>query len=124
MRKLEEIKKAIEAENPRSAWGKGVKKYALEILEDMQERSEWEGHEPESFEELKDYALNGARDWKQYSYGGSSLIYDFDIAERLCTASELKRTKNGEKNPNSRENWLDCQARALYQAFSLIKENN
>lgn len=123
MRKLEEIKKAIEAENPRSAWDKGVKLYALELLEQIAERAEWEEHEPESLEELKDYALNGAKDWKQYSYGGSSLIYDFDIAERLCTPSELKKCKGGEKNPNTEETWLDCQARALNQAFNLINAN-
>ena len=60
--------------------------------------------------------LNGATSWRVCSWDGSSLIYDFDIAERLCTPSELKKTRNGERRPNSREDWLDVQARALTQA--------
>ena len=64
--------------------------------------------------------LNGARDWNAYSWGGSALIYDGDIAERLCTPSELKRTRHGERRPNSREEWLDTQARALYQACNRV----
>lgn len=62
-------------------------------------------------------ALNGSRDWSEYSWGGSALVYDGDIAAALCTPSELKKTRNGERRPNSREEWLDVQARALYQAF-------
>lgn len=124
MKTLAEIKKAIEAENPRSAWGKGVKLYALELLEDIEERADYEGKEPENYEELKAFALNGASDWKCYSFGGSSLIYDYEIAERLCTASELKKTDNGNKEPNKDEMWLDVQARALYQAYNLIKSSS
>ena len=64
--------------------------------------------------------LNGAADWSQYSWGGCSLIYDGDIAERLCCPSELKKTRNGERRPNSREEWLDVQARALFQAANRV----
>jgi hypothetical protein len=64
--------------------------------------------------------LNGAQDWDEYSYGGCSLIYNGDIAKRLCTPSELKRKRYGELNPNSRENWLDVQARALFRAQNRI----
>ena len=49
-----------------------------------------------------------------------SLIYNEDIAERLCTPSELKKTRHGERRPNAREEWLDTQARALFQAYNLI----
>lgn len=65
---------------------------------------------------VKEWLKNGASDWDQYSWGGSSLIYNSDIAERLCCPSELKKTRNGERRPNSREEWLDTQARALRQA--------
>ncbi|HZK45919.1 MAG TPA: hypothetical protein VFD34_06795, partial [Clostridia bacterium] len=64
--------------------------------------------------------LNGADNWNQYSYGGSALIYDGDIAERLCSPSEYKRSREGERRPNSREEWLDVQARALNQAANMI----
>lgn len=42
---------------------------------------------------------------------------------RLCTPSELRRTHNGERRPNSREEWLDTQARALYQAARRVKRH-
>lgn len=48
------------------------------------------------------------------------MIYNADIAERLCCPSELKKTRNGERRPNNREEWLDTQARALYQAASRV----
>ena len=117
---LEAIKKAIEEEKTRSAWSRGVKEYALEMIEELQERSEYEGQEPEDLTTLKNYLLNGADSWSQASWGGSYLIYDGDIAERLCTPSELKQTRNGERRPNSQEEWLDVQARALNQAAHKI----
>jgi hypothetical protein len=112
MKTITEITAIIETANPRSAWNKGVKAYALEILEDMPRNVEYG-----SIESMKADALNGARDWNQYSWGGSSLVYDEDIAKRLCTPSELKKTRNGARRPNSREEWLDTQARALRQAW-------
>lgn len=55
------------------------------------------------------------------SWGGSFLCYDSDIARHYCTPSELKRSRDGARNPNSREQWLDVQARAIYQALSKIR---
>ena len=104
----QDIKKAIQAKTPRGAWGRGVKTYALELLEEM------EG----DFSSAK--LLNGADNWRHYSHGGSPLIYDRHIAERLCPPSELKRKRGGGLPPNSNESWLDCQARALSQAARLI----
>ena len=97
-----------------SAWKRGVLEYAVEMLEaidpcDLTEKN------------CKEAVLNGAMNFNEYSWGGCSLIYDYDIAKRLCTPSEYKRKKGGELNPNSREQWLDTQARALYQAYILIK---
>ena len=104
----QDTEKAIQATTPRSAWGRGVKTYALELL------AEIEGE----FSPGK--LLNGAENWGHYSHGGNALIYDCDIAERLCSPSELKRKRGGELPPNSGETWLDCQARALSQAARLI----
>jgi hypothetical protein len=108
---VSDIITSIESENRRSAWDRAVKVYALELLEDLPKNVEY-GSE----ESLKADLLNGARDWSQYSYGGCSLIYNEDIAERCCTPSEFKKTRGGERRPNSREEWLDVQARALSQA--------
>lgn len=120
MKNYEEIKKNLETRKDRSAWDKGVAVYALELLDEVAERIDYEEKEPETRAEFKEYALNGATNWSQYSWGGSSLIYDYDIAERLCTPSELKKTRGGERRPNSREEWLDVQARALQQAWSRL----
>ncbi len=116
----ERMTKELEARKDRSAWNKGVTLYAFELVEELKERAAYEGRDPEPGKECREWMLNGAQDWNQYSWGGSSLIYDSDIAERLCCPSELKRTRNGERRPNSREEWLDTQARALYQAANRV----
>jgi len=95
------------------AWQRGVNTYALELVE--------QAEVPLTLENLRETLLNGAADWGQYSYGGCSLIYDTDIAERLCSPSKLKRKRGGELQPSTRETWLDCQARALWQAEAMIK---
>lgn len=115
MLNIAEITAIIESTNPRSAWSRGVKTYALELLEELPHNVDYDS--PMS---LVDDMLNGARNWSQYSWGGCSLIYDEGIAKRLCTPSELRKTKNGERQPNKDEQWLDCQARALNQAANNI----
>lgn len=119
-----EIRNYLTETKDRSAWKKGVTIYALEILDDLEEQINGGYLTEEIFKspKLLDKAmLNGAKDWYQYSWGGCSLIYDGDIAKRLCTPSKLKRTNNGEKKPNSDEEWLDVQTRALYQAARKIR---
>ena len=108
-----EIKKAImdalEKEKARSAWKTGVIQYAFDILDNM-----------EDGEVTEKNLLSGAKDWKEYSEGGCTLINDNLICHRLCSPSEIKKTHNGERRPNKQETWLDTQARALYQAARLI----
>lgn len=98
----------------RSTWGRGVQTYAVEIAETLADQTREVEHTLAAMEHI---ALNGARDWSQYSWGGCSLVYDEDIAKLLCTPSEFKRKRNGALPPNSSEEWLDVQARALNQAF-------
>lgn len=112
---IENIRNELNARKGRSAWDKGVNVYALELLDTIPCNVEYG-----SFASFKADALNGADNWSQYSWGGCSLIYNEDIAERLCTPSEFKRTRCGERRPNSREEWLDTQARALSQAARRI----
>lgn len=111
--KNKELYKKIEGAPVKSAWAKGVKEYALELVESAEVEL--------TRDNARTVLLNGASDWSEYSWGGCSLIYNDDIAERLCTPSELKKKKGGDLNPNSREQWLDVQARALRQAYLLIK---
>ena len=105
--------------NPYSAWKRGVKKYALELAETLVENYTSDD-EVCNFNLLKKTLLNGASNWSEYSYGGCSLICDNQIAERLSTKTELKLTKNGEKQSNKNETWLDVQARALFQASNIV----
>lgn len=121
---IEKMKKELAEERTRSAWGRGVKEYAAELVDDLAEAIAGGWFDPDDIGAplmLKKQLLNGARDWQQYSWGGCSLIYNEDIARRLCTPSELKRTRNGERRPNAREDWLDTQARALSQAARMVQ---
>ena len=97
----------------RSAWNKGVNEYALELVDSLDEV-------PCNVRLLRKALLNGADSWREYSFGGCALSYDCDIADRLCTPSDLKRARNGERYPNPRETWLDVQARALSHACNRV----
>ena len=99
----------------KTAWKCGVIVYAHELAEEAAGCT-WR-KTPKTIEEA---LLNGATSWREYSDGGNSLIYDSDIAERLCTPSELRRSLDGKRNPNRRERWLDVQARALRQAAGIL----
>lgn len=111
--KTKDIIKVLEDKKEVSAWNKGVRKYAIMILEDIIMI-------PCDYSERQDLLLNGASSWKEYSWGGCALIYNSDIAEMLCSPSELKGTDNGRLQPNKNEQWLDTQARALTQATAKI----
>lgn len=115
---FDQLRQIVSAQKERSAWGRGVKEYALEMIDNLEEYDH--GKVPADYIELKKMALNGARDWSQASEGGSWLIYDEDIAERLCSPSELRKTANGRRQPSSRESWLDVQARALDGAYRRV----
>ena len=122
----------------RSKWGKAVLDDAQWLLENVLEWNDWE--ENKEVELTEKYLLNGAENWNQFSWGGSALIYDGDIAEHYSTPSELKKVGFGktdmgkdvhgkqnfanyvEKRPNANEEWLDVQARALRQAWWAIRD--
>ena len=116
-----ELRKLVEEIPNTSAWNRGVKEYTDELLDNLEERAQSYERLPKNEKELEEWLLNGAMSWDEYSYGGCSLIYNGDIAERLCTPSELKKKDGGRLAPNSNESWLDVQIRALYQACLRIK---
>ena len=82
----------------RSAWSRAVHTYAVELVESLED-----GADLSNEVMLQKALLNGASSWAQYSEGGCALVYNADIAERLCSPSELKRVRGGERQPNSRE---------------------
>lgn len=122
---IDEAYNTINNERTRSAWGRGVKEYALELLDSLNEAVEggyFFADDLNAPKLVRKALLNGADDWSAYSWGGCALIYNSDIAERLCPPSELKKTRNGERRPNNSEEWLDTQARALGQAAYKVRE--
>jgi len=124
LERIEKMCEEIERETRRGAWNHGVTAYAIDLLDELNEAIEDGYFDPAGLDDLnalEAQLLNGADSWSAYSWGGCSLIYDYDIAKTLCSPSELKKTRNGERRPNSREKWLDTQARALYQAARKIK---
>lgn len=106
-----QIQKALTGRTGRSAWDKGVLYYARKMV-----NNNLEGRVDYSKAKLRKALLNGASSWKQASEGGFYYIYNGDIAKRLCNPSEYKKTQGGKLRPNSREDWLDVQARELSQA--------
>ena len=121
--KIADFENAIynKSQNARSAWKRGVAKYALDIISDLKERGIYEVM-PESPLFLRQ-CLNGAESWQQFSNGGCSLISDYDIVTRLGTQSERNKFHYGNlERPNARETWIQCQGRALKQAFCLLRD--
>lgn len=128
---VEEARRQLEARQDRSAWDRAVTEDAIDLLDTVNDRCEQVSRKFAETEEggaahvhdlfvsrvsLMNIMKNGAESWHDYSWGGCGLVYDGDIAEHYCTPSELKKTRRGEHRPNSREEWLDVQARALRQA--------
>lgn len=120
---IKAVRKAIEARKQRSAWSKGVKAYALDMLESFEDWRKWNEEAGESVPELDERtALNGASNWRVWSYGGSGLCYNAYIAERLCTPSELRKLDGGARVPAGAVTWCDIEARAAWQAWRMIAE--
>ena len=110
----------LKAVKCRSAWIKGVKEYAYMLLDNIFSHSDYKSIT--NCKSLHEELLDGEKNWHQFSWEGYALAYDEDIAKTLCSPSELKKCKNGMLRPNKKEQWLDVQARALFQAENLIKD--
>lgn len=97
-------------------WSRGVvsliRDYAKEVLQ------EHDGETVSNKELFKLWSC-GAETLKDAVYGGCFDIWNYDIAKRLCTPSEFKRSKEGMRNPNRCETWLDVEYRAIYRAVCL-----
>lgn len=122
---LQTLREKLENHKARSYWAEGVKTYAAEILDTLENIAAYNGEKEYNYTASKQNhldALNGAKDWSAYSWGGCSLVSNAAIARTLCTPSELERTKDGQRRPNSLEDWLDVQARALFQAQNLLDD--
>lgn len=99
MKAYSEIKKELEARKDRSAWGRGVNAYALELLEELRERAAYEGRDPKPGKECREWMLNGAQNWSAYSWGGSALIYNGDMPKDFAPrpSSRKPATANADR---------------------------
>lgn len=118
---LNQVKVNIVSRKARSAWDKGVKATAIELLERIDDEY-LKSDDVASSQALHARLLNGAKDWSHYAWSGCGLCYNYDIAWRFCNPTELKVTREGMRRPNRREEWPDVYARGLYQAECLIME--
>lgn len=114
-----EIYNLLTQEKPRSAWARGVNNIAMNIVSEILE--EYEGDDEQHFNRVDDFSEHFyGVSLREAVDGGCFLTYDSDIAENFCTPYELKHLKNGGRNPNSRETWLDVMYHGAYQAIRHI----
>lgn len=99
-----------------SAWDKGVKKFAVDLFKYIAADRDVVGIFCISAEDVPGY--DG--DWWEFSFHGNRLVHDSDIAETLCTPSELKRKKGGALPPKRGRTWRDVQVQALEEAWCLV----
>ena len=131
---IAELETKIAGNVPKSTWERGVKSYALEMLENVEDTTapactltlgQLINHVGYNSVKIGMFA-NQYNACQEVSWGGNFEIYNGDIAERLASPTEIKKCtrKDGSlRNPNSRESWLDVQTRAIWQAIMLIQRN-
>ena len=117
---IKQLENEIEKEKANSAWDKGVKNYCFEIIDNIKNNYNYHGEDLKSFDfkSLQKLALNGADTWSQYSWGGCSLVYNWDILKALFSPSIVKKYENSDTIRGL--HLLDYQARALKFAMSKI----
>ena len=123
---FETIDEKIKEKTKRSYWSEGVTKYALELSRELKENiidGYFKAKNLTNSRKTEKQLLNGAKNWSQFSRDGNSLVYDYDIAGRLCNETQWERTRHGKRRPNRKEDWLDIQAKALQEAATRIQES-
>lgn len=140
---LEQLKERLEAEQKkaRSAWEKGVFSYAVEMVENVQNDSIMSREQYAEKHDVGDFlnhvggrGINMNAFWtvddrikvrhlsNDASWGGNFEMYNDDVVKRLCTPGEIKKYESGrmQYGPNSKEQWIDVQSRAVNQAVNKI----
>ena len=118
----EELRKLVEEIPNTSAYKRGVQKYVVELLDNLEEMARIYKRLPKDENELESRLLKDARNWENYSYRGYSLKSNRQIAERLCTPSEFRKKDGGRLAPSRHDNWFNEQAKALNYACLRIKD--
>lgn len=107
-----------------SCWNRGVKFYALWLIDKLTDDYcmlfDTQAELEKCIKIFKKILLNGDENWYQYSCSGRVYVCYNEIAGALCTPSEYRKTKGGEKRLHHSKSWLVVQAQALLQAERLI----
>ena len=120
---IKELKNKLneEQKHARGTYQKGIYNYAFELVDNIADNYISTAEELEHLEKitnLKERALNGAKTWSQYSWGGCSLCYNYDILSRLFCKSIVKKYENADSVKG--RHLLKWQELALSKAFSKI----
>lgn len=120
---VKELKNKLneEQKHARGTYQKALYQYAFELVDNIADDYTTTAEELEHLESitnLKERALNGATSWNQYSWGGSSLCYNYDILTRLFCPSLVKKYQYTDTIRG--RHLLDYQASALARAFCKI----
>lgn len=110
-----------EEKKARGTYNKAIYQYAFELVDNIADNYRTTAEELKHLENitnLKEKSLNGASDWEQYSWGGCSLCYNYDILHRLFCKSIVEKYENADSVRG--RHLLDWQACALSKAFSKI----
>lgn len=102
----------------KSQWTKAKEALKEMILDNIEEFEK----DIKDYKTLKIAVLNGAENFKEASYNGNFLIYNYDLAKLFCTPKQLEKLEARKQFPQGigGESWLDIQARAIVQAFREI----
>lgn len=113
------LRKEVKPRNNKNV-SKGVCNYAEYIVDSLIEIIGSDGlYSVYDVKTLEKVALNGAKDWMQYSKDGNSLIYDEQIATALYGKAEAKKIMAG--GGAKRNNLVKEQGYALQKAWNLIE---
>ena len=120
MKSTEDIRKELENLPTNTAWSEGVQNYAINLFDTLIDNfdTEMKNCNPTYIAKLTENdLLDGAVNWKEYSWHGHScaFIYDRDIQKALAPYD----TTNGNFNRDGKA-WLDLQAEALEEAAKIL----
>ena len=85
--------------------------YAFELLEQVAEKNDLQN--VQSFTDFQTKCLAGAPDWNRFSYGGCSLVSEYEIAKRFLPNLVGDKTP---KPPHAAADWMEVQAKVLPMA--------
>ena len=124
---LIDVKKLVEeaekmSRTERSYWSRGVASLIRDYGEDVLGEHDGEIISARDFYKLWNCGADSLRD---AVYGGSFDIWNYDIAKRLCTPSDLKKSNEGMRRPNKRQDWIDVELiavqQAMYKSLAIMK---